>query len=484
MATYRGESVRDERHFPVTAPVQERRVWLVIAAACVGAFMGQMDASITQLILPVLERDYHASVDQVSWVSVIYLLVVAVLLPVFGRLSDIYGRKTFYLCGFAVFVTGSALSGLAPSLGFLICARALQAVGSAILGANSVAIIVSIAGKALRGRALGVQAAVQAVGLCTGPAVGGIIVSELSWRWVFWINVPIGIAGAIAAFLLIPASGGRASGGRFDWWGAVLLTPGLATLVFAINQVGAWGLASPSILIAVALAGVFLIAFIWREERSSFPLISLGLFRNASFALGNIAGMMANAVLFGVFFLVPFTLERAFQDTPLSAGLRLTLVPLMLAVMGPVSGALSDKIGAHILCSAGMMTAAGGLGILYAALDPGSPSLTMLTVALGVFGVGLGLFLAPNNSAIMGSAPPAEVGEAGSVMNVVRALGMSLGIALTSAILASQIGQGAGGFQTIGLLPKEMIGAARFVVAAFCGFALLASGVSVLRSNR
>ncbi|WP_167768246.1 MFS transporter [Bradyrhizobium sp. MOS001] len=473
-----------ERHFQATTPTQERRVWLVVATACVGAFMGQMDASVTQLILPVLEHDYRASVDQVSWVSVIYLLIAAVLLPVFGRLSDIYGRKMFYLCGFAVFVLGSALSGLAPNLGLLICARALQGIGSAILGANSVAIIVSVAGERLRGRALGIQAAVQAVGLCTGPAVGGIIVSELNWRWVFWINVPIGIAGALAAALVIPQSGGNASGERFDRWGAVLLTPALGAFVFAVNQVGAWGLASPAVLMAAVLAGVLLAVFAWWEAGNPSPLISLALFRNASFALGNIVGMMANAVLFGVFFLIPFTLERAFRDTPLSAGFRLTLVPLMLAVVGPVSGTLADQLGAHILCSAGMLTAAGGLGLLYIALDPSSPSLEMLTVALGIFGVGLGIFLAPNNSAIMGSAPPSEVGEAGSVMNVVRALGMSIGIAFTSTILASQIAGGAAGVQTIGLAPREMSEAARVVVAVFCGLSLLASGVSVLRSNR
>lgn len=483
MVTYRGDC-KTSRGVAATSLAQERHIWLVIATACVGAFMGQMDAGITQLILPVLERDYDAGVDYVSWVSVIYLLVVAVLLPVFGRLSDIHGRKSFYLCGFALFALGSAISGVAPSLDFLIGARAIQAIGSAILGANSVAIIVSVAGNALRGRALGVQAAVQAIGLCTGPAIGGLIVSELNWRWVFWINVPIGIAGAITAFLVIPASQGSANGERFDWWGAALLTPGLAVLVFAISQVGAWGLTSPLFVVGSILACLCLTAFICREIRGAYPLISLTLFRNSSFSLGNIAGMIANAVLFGVFFLVPFTLERAFRDTPLSAGLRLTLVPLMLAVMGPVSGALSDRVGPHILCSVGMMMAAGGLAILYAALDPGSPDLTMLTVSLGVLGVGLGLFLAPNNSAIMGSAPSAWIGEAGSVMNVVRALGMSLGIALTSTILAAQSGHGAAAVQTIDLLPTEMVKSARFVVAAFCGLALLASGVSVVRSSQ
>ena len=160
-------------------------IWIIVAVICIGSFMGQLDASITQLVLPALEREFSASVGEVSWVALIFLLAVTVMLPVFGRLADMFGRKKQYAAGFLVFIAGSTLCGFAPGIGALIAARALQAVGAAMISANSVAIIVSVAGAKLRGKALGIQAAVQAIGLCAGPTVGGWIVDTLDWRWLF-----------------------------------------------------------------------------------------------------------------------------------------------------------------------------------------------------------------------------------------------------------------------------------------------------------
>src|SRR5262245_18647651 len=162
-------------------------VWIIVATVCIGSFMGQLDASITQLVLPALEREFAVSVGLVSWVAVMFLLVVSVMLPICGRLADMHGRKKLYVAGFLVFIAGSALCGFASGIGWLIAARALQAIGAAMLSANSVAIIVSVAGDRLRGKALGIQTAVQAVGLCAGPTVGGWIVDVLDWRWVFWV---------------------------------------------------------------------------------------------------------------------------------------------------------------------------------------------------------------------------------------------------------------------------------------------------------
>ena len=167
---------------PANAKHSAAMIWIIVATVCIGSFMGQLDASITQLVLPALERSFAVSIDEVSWVAVMFLLVVSVMLPVFGRLADIYGRKKLYVAGFLVFIAGSALCGFASDIGWLIAARALQAVGAAMLSANSVAIIVSIAGDRLRGRALGLQTAVQAVGLCAGPTGGGWIVDTLDWR--------------------------------------------------------------------------------------------------------------------------------------------------------------------------------------------------------------------------------------------------------------------------------------------------------------
>jgi MFS family permease len=178
--------------------------WLVVGTVCIGAFMGQVDASIAQLVLPELEREFHASIGAVAWVSIAYLLVVAAMVPVFGRLADMVGRKLLYCGGFVVFVMGSGLCGLAPSLDTLVGARVLQALGASLLQANSVAIIVAAAAQARRGRALGLQSAAQAVGLSAGPGLGGFLIAALGWRSVFWINLPVGLLGAVLGLLVLP----------------------------------------------------------------------------------------------------------------------------------------------------------------------------------------------------------------------------------------------------------------------------------------
>lgn len=225
-----------------TPAIRTVMIWIIVAIVCIGSFMGQLDASITQLVLPALERDFSASVGEVSWVAVIFLFAVSVMLPIFGRLADMYGRKKLYVAGLIAFMAGSALCGFAPGIGSLIAARALQAVGAAMLSANSVAIIVSVAGETLRGKALGIQAAVQAIGLCAGPTVGGWIVDTLDWRWVFWVNVPFGLLGTALAWFLVPETNAGKPGSRFDMLGALLLVPALGTLMLAVNQVGSWGL--------------------------------------------------------------------------------------------------------------------------------------------------------------------------------------------------------------------------------------------------
>src|SRR5262249_46196611 len=253
---------------------------------------------------------FDVSIDEVSWVAVMFLLVVSVMLPVFGRLADMYGRKKLYVAGFLVFIAGSALCGFAPSIPWLIAARALQAVGAAMLSANSVAIIVSIAGDNLRGRALGIQTAVQAIGLCAGPTVGGWIVDTLDWRWVFWVNVPFGIAGTVLAWFIVPETSATKPGSRFDMLGAILLVPALGAPMLAINQAGAWGLLSAGVIGSAVAGAILLAALILWESRSPDPLVPLSLFKKWPFACGNLVGLLAYVILFGLFLLMPFTFER------------------------------------------------------------------------------------------------------------------------------------------------------------------------------
>jgi EmrB/QacA subfamily drug resistance transporter len=456
-------------------------IWIIVATVCIGSFMGQLDASITQLVLPALEREFSVSVGQVSWVAVIFLLAVSVMLPIFGRLADMYGRKKLYVTGFLVFIVGSALCGFSPGIGLLVAARALQAVGAAMLSANSVAIIVSVAGEKLRGKALGIQAAVQAIGLCAGPTVGGWIVDTLDWRWVFWVNVPFGLLGTVLAWFIVPETSAGKPGSRFDMLGALLLVPSLGTLMLAINQVGSWGLTSLGV-IGNAAAGIILLAglIVW-ERRSRDPLIPLGLFKKWSFASGNLVSLFANIILFGLFFLMPFAFERVFGESAFSAGLRLTTIPIALGLLAPIAGALSDRIGNRVLCTCGMLIVFLGLLFLCLELDAETPSLLMITLSLVVVGIGEGAFFAPNNNAIMGSASVSESGEAGSLMIVTRDLGTSVGIAMAASLLSWQLRLLTGGSSTLSANEADLTSAIRIVVMVLALLAVLAAVMSWVR---
>ncbi len=331
--------------------------WLVVGVVSIGAFMGQVDASIAQLLLPSLERAFGSTLSAVSWVAVAYLLTMAALMPIFGRLADMVGHKLLYIAGFLVFVVGSTLCGFAPTLAILVAARVLQAIGAALLSANSVAIVVAAAGPERRGRAIGIQSAAQAVGLCAGPVIGGILLGAVGWQWVFWINVPFGILGAVSGWFILPRTQHLAKDERFDLKGALLLGPMLTAFMIVLNEGQAWGATSPA-LIAAAVAGVALLVLLIRtESRSKAPLLDPRLFESRAFAAANAGSLMSYALLFGIMLLMPFVFERAYLDDPLAAGLRLAIIPVAISLLAPVSGILYDRFGPRLptLCWHGHM---------------------------------------------------------------------------------------------------------------------------------
>jgi EmrB/QacA subfamily drug resistance transporter len=455
--------------------------WLVVGTVSIGAFMGQLDASIVQLILPMLESDFAAKLDAVNWVALAYLLTMTVFLPVCGRLADMFGHKLLYTGGFLLFVLGSALCSMAPSLWLLIAFRVLEAIGASLLAANSIAIVVRATSPAQRGRALGIQGAAQAIGLAVGPALGGILLETLGWRSVFWINVPFGLAGVAAGWLILPQTTGLSEDKRFDWRGALLIGLALAALVIALNQAHAWGLSSALIGTALA-AAVLLVLFVLTERRATPPLVDLNLFRSRAFASGNAAGLLVYAALFGMFFLMPFVFVRGYHDSWLLAGLRLSVIPVAIGITAPLSGALSDRLGPRVPNVAGTVTCLVSLGLLFVALDETGHHVALIVLALAVFGAGQGLFTAPNNSAVMTAAPRRLSGEAGSLLNVMRSLGMSIGIAAAAAILAWQLQELTGdGNTTVGVPPAELLAAARAVTVLLAGLCIAATALSLVR---
>jgi EmrB/QacA subfamily drug resistance transporter len=459
--------------------------WFVVGVVCIGAFMGQVDASMTQMLLPRLEGDFNAQLSTVSWIAVAYLLAMASFMPIFGRLADMLGHKLLYTAGFLLFVLGSGLCGFAPNLPVLIAFRILQAVGAALITANSIAIVVLASGPERRGRALGLQSAAQAIGLGAGPALGGLILDTLGWHWAFWINVPFGIAGAILGWLIIPQTENLSTDHRFDWKGALLIAPALTAVIALLNEGYAWGPTSPMFIGCAVIAIVFLTWFVRAERRAASPLVDLGLFRHGAFLSGNLANFMSYAALFGVFFLIPFTLVRVYQDSAFLAGLRLSIIPVMLGLLAPIGGALYDRFGARTTTALGMLICTAGLVLLYVSLDGKVVNLPWVMLAMALVGVGQGLFISPNTSAIMTAAPAELTGEAGSVLNVVRYLGISTGIAGASALLALRLGA-MGGIdgRTVDVASHMLVAAGRDVVVLLCCFAVLAGVLSLMRTSK
>jgi EmrB/QacA subfamily drug resistance transporter len=398
--------------------------------------MGQLDASIVTLALPSLHRDFNAGLGAVTWVGLSYLVVLVALVVPVGRLADMVGRKLLYTYGFIVFVVGSALCGLAPTLGSLVGFRVLQAVGAAMLQANSVAIIALAMPRQILGRAIGVQAAAQALGLALGPSLGGLFIALGGWRLIFFVNVPVGIAGAILGWLFIPRSRELQRRVRFDWTGLALFVPAVVALLVAVSLGNELGWTSS---LTVGLLGCVIglaAAFVVHERRASAPIVDAALFRRMRFSAAIGSGLLSYLVLFGTLFVVPFFLERALGMGVGQAGLELTVMALVLGLVAPLAGHAADRWGARPLTVAGMLLVATSL----AALGLVQPGTAGRVGALAVLGAGLGLFTPPNNAAIMATAPRNQAGMASGILNMTRGLGTAMGLAFTSLVFGSIAG--------------------------------------------
>jgi len=406
--------------------------WLVVGTVCIGAFIGQLDASIMSLVLPTLEVSFHSPLRHVQWVALIYLLVLTGLLIPLGRLADGFGRKALYTLGFLLFIAGSALCGFAPDLPVLIAARGLQAIGAAMLQANSVAIITAAVPTGMLGRAIGVQGVAQAIGLAVGPAVGGFLIGWLDWRWVFFINVPIGLAGSTLAWLVLPRSGARHAVRGLHVAGVLVLSLGVASLLLGLTFLGEG-------LVLFPLAIVLLGAFVVGELRSPSPLVAREVVRARGLSAGLVAALLSYTVLFGGLLAVPLLLERVFGVGAAHAGVVLTTVPLTLAVVAEAGGLMADRIGPRLPTVSGMALAVGGLMLLEGVR--GGTGLPLFG-GLALLGIGMGLFIPANNASIMQAAPRANLGLTGGLINMMRGLGASFGIALVGVAMMIHAGSG------------------------------------------
>ena len=409
--------------------------WFILTTVLVGATMSALDVSIVNVAMPTLQHSFNVSLALIEWVAMAYMLTLTIFLPLFGRLADMYGRTKLYTTGFVVFTIGSVLCGMSPTASFLIFSRVLQAVGAGLLQANSVAIITAAFPGNERGKAIGIQGAVQAVAMSIGPFVGGLLIKAVSWRAIFYVNLPIGIIGVLMALLILPKSESSGKKEKIDFFGILTFSPGLACMVLALNKGEKLGWTSNTILAYFALAAVLLTAFVITELKVEHPMIDLKLFKSYTFSAGNITGMLSYYVLFAILFLMPFYMEEVLHYGVALTGSLLTPIPLAMAFVAPVAGSISDKHGSRVMTTSGMLVCA--LATFFLMFMGESAHLTWLVLDLVVLGIGMGMFTPPNNSAIMGAAPREKLGLAGGILNMTRSLGLIFGVDISGLIFTS-----------------------------------------------
>ncbi len=409
--------------------------WFILATVLIGATMSALDVSIVNIAMPTLKADFNVSLATIEWVAIAYMLTLTIFLPLFGRLADMYGRSRLYNAGFIVFTVGSAFCGMSPSANFMIGSRTLQAIGAGLLQANSIAIITAAFPSNERGKAIGIQGAVQAIAMSIGPFVGGILIAAVGWRAIFYINVPIGILGTLAALFILPRDEVKKEKEKVDYVGTAFFSTGLLFLVLAFNEVVKLGLTSPRIILYFGLSVALLGLFVITELKVKYPLVDLKMFRSFTFSAGNMTGMMSYYVLFAIMFLMPFYLERVVGYSVELTGSLLVPIPLAMAVVAPWAGSVSDRRGPRLMTTAGMLLSA--LACFLLMLLGESSHLAMLVGILIMLGIGMGLFTPPNNSAIMGAAPRDKLSVAGGILNMMRSLGLIFGVDISGLIFTS-----------------------------------------------
>ena len=425
------EHLLTEPRRPGRIRTSPRAHWYVVGTVCIGAFMGQLDASIVTLALPRLGHDLGAHLGAIEWVALSYLLVLVATVAIVGRIADAIGRKLLYVYGFGVFTAGSALCGLAPTLGVLIAARVLQALGAAMLQANSIALITEATPRPLLGRALGVQGTAQALGLALGPAVGGVLLALGGWRLIFLVNIPVGALGLVLGWLLVPRSRSRRPLANQDRPGAVLLAVAVAAPLAYLSMAGHDGYADPLLLLALGAGLGSAAAFVGRERRLEHPLIDLSLFARPALRTGLTTGLISYLVLFGTLFVVPYYLT-AVHTGAAQIGLQLSILPVAVGFAAPVAGRLLTRERERLLTGGGMLLTGGGLALVGLRHDTAG-----LLCGLALAGLGLGAFTPANNATIMASAPAGHTGSVGGVLNMTRGFGTALGVALVGALFTA-----------------------------------------------
>ncbi|MCG0636806.1 transport protein [Lactiplantibacillus plantarum] len=434
-----------------TDPQIQKHRWWILVAVCLFTFMSTLDGSIVNIALPVMSKDLAIPMNQAEWVVSIYLIVICALLLLFGKLGDIYGKIRVFKIGSLLFIIGSLLSGFSVGLPFLLIARSIQAVGAAMTMSTNNGIITEVFPFKERGRALGMIGSFVASGSIAGPGIGGLILAHLSWGYIFWINVPVGILAMILGAMILPKDV-TTTQQPLDKTGAGLFAVLMVALfagVFIGQQIG---FLQPVILALFAVAIVTLIIFVHVELRHENPLLALQLFKNARFSISILCALLIFIANFFFNVIAPFYLENARGLAANYAGYALMVFPIVQVVVAPIAGTISDKIGPELLTFVGLvLISISQVGYMVVGL---ATPLWFFLLFVGLVGFGNGIFMAPNNSIVMSSVAVKDLGVAGGINALARELGMIVGISVATTVLYSAMSQSAG-YKVTSYLPAH-----------------------------
>jgi EmrB/QacA subfamily drug resistance transporter len=415
---------------------EENKKWWTLAAVSVGLFMIMLDNTVVNVALPSIQRDLGVGLSELEWIVSGYALTFAALMLIGGKLADAYGRRLIFVVGIVVFTLASLLCGLATSGEMLIAARILQGAGAALMSPATLSIIAATFPPRQRGTAIGIWAGVSALALAIGPLIGGLLTEHASWNWIFFVNVPVGILGVVASFLLIDESR-DSTHERLDLPGLATSAIGLFTLTYGLIEANAYGWGSARIVGAFVVSAVALVAFVQLERHQRAPMLDLTLFRNRTYVGANLVTLLVALAMFGVFFFVSLFVQNVLGYSAVEAGATFLPMTILVIIVAPIAGRVSDRFGSRWLMTGGMLLLGCQL-LSFSQLDQEATFWTLLP-GLVLGGVGMSMTMTPSAAAATRAVPVEKAGVGSAVLNACRQVGGSVGIALMGAIMAAQL---------------------------------------------